>query len=146
MRAQRNEHDSASDRISRLETAVDSINDQLGGVVASIAQVQNSLNQSRKTDWGVVFAGGLVILGLYAASIHPLEEKIASLRGDLNKLGQISYETGQRNQEIKDRFIKVENTQGQIVAEMEEWRKNGSPSVRDSLAVIQWRLDHDRKP
>ena len=139
MRTQRNEHDTTSDRISRLETAVESINDQLGVLSGAIAEIQRSVNRAGKTDWGTIFGGALVVLALYAASIHPLEEKITGLRGDLNKMGDVQYETGLRNQAVKDAFLK---TQDESRRNADDLLRMRDARLNTRLAVIEWRLDH----
>ena len=134
------------ERVSALEAGLTGIRHDVHDLKYSVEKLTDSLGKSGKTDWPVVWSGAAVVLmlvfSLWASAIEPLKDKVAEHKAELNHFGEVNYQSMQRLQDDKERFIRVENDQNAMEREMDGWRRNDMPSIRERLAVMQWRLDH----
>jgi outer membrane murein-binding lipoprotein Lpp len=105
-----------AERIGKLETAVTGINNQLDDITSLLRTMGNEISKSRRTDWSVVFAGALVVGGLWAAAIHPISSDVERTSMAADRLAQAVVVQNER--------------QTTLVVQ---------------TAILQWRLDHTDK-
>jgi hypothetical protein len=77
-----------NERLTKVETQVVGITQDLAGIWKILRDIQDSINKSQKTDWQTILIGLTVIGALYASAIHPIQSDIERTSADAKALAQ----------------------------------------------------------
>lgn len=77
-----------NERLTKVETQVVGITQDLAGIWKILRDIQDSINKSQKTDWQTILIGLTVIGALYASAIHPIKSDIERTSADAKALAQ----------------------------------------------------------
>ena len=124
-----------SERVARLETGMTTI-------LHEIQALQGAFANSTRTNWGVIFAAVGLVMAVWAAAIHPLNEDMARNENNANKLAEAVLKQNEAIGSLTTgREINIDRI-AKINADMERIRNEGSPITDRRLAVTEYRLDH----
>jgi hypothetical protein len=129
-----------SQRLTRLETTMESVSSELSDIRIGLKGIQESLGRSRETNWSVIFSGLAIIGALYAASIRPLEN-------DINRQDRKAMELAEAVK-LKDVLIQALRTDTSgldlrveaLQEACKEMKEHGTPTVDKRLAIIESKL------
>jgi hypothetical protein len=65
-----------NERIGRLETEVEGFHDQFHSINLTLEKIQDSLSNSKQTNWATVIAAIVLGLALWAAAIRPINNDV----------------------------------------------------------------------
>jgi len=79
-----------TERVSRLETSVASIHDEVRRVEQTMnvgfRDIQQTLTQSGRTNWNAIFTGVALVIAIWAAAIRPVQSDVTRLEGAVTGL------------------------------------------------------------
>jgi len=81
-------HPENNERLTKVETQVVGITQDLAGIWKILRDIQDSINKSQKTDWQTILIGLTVIGAIYASAIHPIKSDIERTSADAKALAQ----------------------------------------------------------
>lgn len=103
-------------------------------------------NQRKQPDWGVILLAASVILALYAAAIHPIEQETERLRGvasDLakavliqnDKIGRLEGATEKTTADL----IVFDKRLEELHVTLRDLRANGTERSNERLGLLEFR-------
>ena len=129
------------ERIGRLETTVEGFHDQFRQISITLGKIQDALAVGKQTNWSLVIAGLFLVLAIWAAAIHPINQDVerqAVAASDLAKAVLIQNSTiSEINGTLKENSTRQINDEKEI----DLIRTQGSPVVASRLSILEYRMD-----
>lgn len=134
-----------NERLTKVETEVSGIREEMVGMWRTLRDIQDSLNKANKTDWNTIFAG-LVLLGaLWASAIHPISADMERTSRVADKIAEAVI--------IQNNRIDANDTQEKLTtAEVAALRttvqymnEHGTTGSDKRLAIIEMRLQEKKQ-
>lgn len=133
-------HDLPS-RVSRLETVVGTIHEDLSDLKKEIKNLSDSLSKGSQTNWTLVFAGIALMGGLYAAAIRPLTSEIERQDRDSNKLAEAVLLQNNKVGDLQLEMIKGTVEREALMEKVQTISDYGSPIADKRLTILEYRLN-----
>ena len=128
--------DSVTERLTRLEGAVENLGQEFERVGTALDSIERSLNEGHKTNWSVVIAGVLLVLALYAAAISPL-------KADLERQAKVDAAHEVWDQKAHDEADIVKDRQIDVISRLKALElinaelRNTVPSMDRRVALLE---------
>jgi len=129
-----------SERIGKLETAVEGIRADFDSLDRKVEKVLDAVNRSQRTDWQTIFAGLIVIGALWASAIRPINADVEKQAVAAAKLAEAVLV---QNKSIGELQVDLRG-QSRDMASMEKdidlIRQYGTPVTDKRITVLEYRM------
>ena len=132
---------STGERIGRLEVSVETIMSRLDHVGSLLESIQSAQAKGRETNWTVVISAALLLGGLYAAAIHPLQADIDRQEREALTLAKAVLVQTDRLTALEVDQAKQNNELRDARNDLLEIHDQGSPAIDRRIAIIEYKLN-----
>ena len=131
---------SNEERIGVLESSVKGLYGEFNDIRNTLRTIQESINRSKETNWGVILAGVAIVGSLWLAAIRPITQDIERQNAtakDIATAVLVKEEKITAQRIDFERLSKdVESLQGMVVGT----KKGGSYDMSGRLSLIEFQL------
>ena len=131
-----------SERIGRLETAIEGLAEEFHELRVVLKSVQEKLSGTRETNWTVVISAMALLGALYAAAIRPLETDAQRQQNTAAELAKAVILQNERLNSLTTAQAEIKTRLAGVEKDTDEIRIGGSPGADKRLNLIEYRLDH----
>jgi hypothetical protein len=121
-------HANGGERLTKVETQVDNITVELGGIWKVLRDIQDSLSKSQRTDWQTIFIGLSIVGVLYASAIHPINADIERTSKTAEQLAAAVLVQDKNAEDEKIERIRAEDDLDKRTAILEFQMRAGRPA------------------
>lgn len=95
------------ERLTKLESSSDSFQADLRDIKITLIKIQDSISVSTRTNWGVIFSGIAVLVGIYAAAVRPIALDVERQQKEADKLAIAVLVQNEKINSIINDMVKI---------------------------------------
>ena len=128
------------ERTSALESWKSGVDKSIGSIFDKLDHIESLLSANNKTNWGVIFAGMVLALGLWAAAIRPMnndidrQEKNAEVLAEAVKVQNVIQADFKAGQVAQDKDL------ASLKIAVDDIKEHGSPLTSQRISLLEYRM------
>lgn len=127
-------------RVSSLETAVEGLHEDLGKVNEGLWEIQNILRANAKTDWNIILAAIVVVMGFWAATIRPLSNEMDTQKAQAASMALAVLEQNKSITELHIQQAVDDARAADLKEDVSEIKAHGDPLTDNRLTAIEEKI------
>lgn len=133
-------HNNTSERLGRLETTVEALHGELSEIRSSLRDIGNAVGKSKETNWSIVFSGAMLVGGIYAAAIAPLNADMQRQERSAGALAEAVVTRAQETVGLQAAAVELRVKVDSMSSRLKQLEDNGSPITDRRISIIETRL------